>query len=230
MHIGLIGVGRMGKALAGKLVDHVILCIYDRDSGKMEALANELNVSTAKDMEQIAALGTVILAVPDREVIDCIKAFNNMPHPLTIINVATNVKQQTLEENAASHLKCIGVKFVGHAGEMLLGQRPVIIVDERLPDLVPQVEELFQMVGQVIVGNSDIVSEINTIAAEHVLAAGVHIEANLRQQNITDPLIIKSAIRQVAAGTLKAYADGNLGPFAKEIVQTIREKLKTYEM
>ncbi len=230
MHIGLIGVGRMGRALAAKLVDHVILCVYDREFSKMEALANGLNVSNAEGMEQIARLGTVILAVPDSEVINCINIFNNMPHPVTVINVATNVKQKTLEETAASHVKCIGVKFVGHAGEMLLGQRPVVIVDERVPELVPRVEEIFQLVGQVIVGDSDIVSEINTIAAEHVLAAGVHIEAGLRQQNITNPIIIRSAIRQVAAGTLKAFADGNLGPFAQEIVHNIQEKVKTYKM
>lgn len=226
MQVGLIGIGRMGRVLAQRLKDHVELTIYDRDPENMAVTQKELGVRTASGLEDLAGLGAVILAVPDPEVINCIKDFNQLKTPMVIINIATNVAQHVLEETAAKHVRCIGVKFVGHAGEMALGLTPVIIVNERPAELTDVVKKIFAPVGQVMVGKADIVSYINTSAAEKALEAAVNIEEGLKQQGITDPDIIKSAIRQVAAGILKAYADQDLGPFARQVVRAVKAKLK----
>lgn len=225
MDVGLVGIGRMGEVLARKLAGIVNLYLLDRDLCRTQQLAAELNVSAANNLAEIAQLGRVILAVPDREVISCLKDFNEMKQPLVVINVATNVAQRVLNEIAAAHIKCIGVKLIAHAGEMALGLEPVIIVNERPPELVDEAVALFQPVGKVVVGRADVVSSVNMAAAEAALAAAVQIEENLHLQGITDPLIIKSAIRQVAAGILKAYANNDLGPFARDVVQALKAKL-----
>ncbi len=226
MQVGIIGVGRMGRELARRLKDHIELTIFDRDAAFLATVANEFAIPAAASIDEVAAVGTVILAVPDPEVINCIKDFNQRPAPLTVINIATNVAQHVLEEAAAPHVRCIGVKFVGHAGEMSLGLDPVVIVNERPAALVDTAKAIFGPVGQVVVGKADTVSAINTAAAEKALEAAVYIEEALRQQGITDPAIVKSAIRQVAAGVLKAYADQDLGPFARQIVRAVRAKFK----
>lgn len=226
MQVGLIGVGRMGRELARRLAGHVDLTVYDRDPASLEAVCNELQINAAASTEELAALGTVILAVPDLEVINCLKDFNQLKLPLVVINVATNVAQHVLEESAAKHIRCIGVKFIGHAGEMTLGLDPVIIINERPAELVPLVKEIFAAVGPVVVGKADLVTSINTLAAAKALEAAVHIEEALQQQGVTSPDMVRSAIRQVAAGVLKAYADGDLGPFAREIVRAVRAKMK----
>ncbi len=225
MEIGLVGVGRMGSVLAKLLIGHVKLCLFDRNSEHLCQMAKELNsrmVTNLKDMEKI---GVLILAVPDNEVIGCIKEFNQSPHPMIIINIATNIAQYMLDEIVASHVKCISIKFIGQADEMALGQRPVIIINKSPVEIVPQMIELFQRIGQVLVGEADIVHFINKTAAKGALEAAVSIEERLREEGITDKDIIKSAIRHVAAGTLKAYADGNMGPFAREIVESVRNRL-----
>ncbi len=226
MQIGLIGIGRMGKVLAEKFAAASMdVTVFDRDLAYAEQVAGELGIRAAGSMEEMAELGTVVLAVPDREVISCIKDFNQIKRPLTVINIATNVAQHVLEETAAGHVRCIGVKFVGQAAEMALGSRPVIIVNDRPVDLVQEAKAIFESAGQVFVGKADIVTAINTIAAEKVLEAAVHIEDSLRRQGVTEPAVVKSAIRQVAAGILKAYADDNLGPFAREIVRAVQAKM-----
>jgi len=224
MKIGLVGVGRMGRVLANSLVGHVELCLFDRKEEQMKGLATELAISTVDKLEDIVKMGTVILAVPDHEVVSCIKIFNQLKEPMTVINIATNVAQHMLEKIAAPHVKCICIKFIGHADEIALGQRPVIIINQFPSEIVPEMVEIFQRVGQVLVGRADIVQTINTIAAEKALEAAVGIEETLQRQNIIDQAIIKSAIKQVAAGILKAYADGNMGPFAREIVQSVKSK------
>jgi len=226
MQVGLIGGGRMGRELARRLKDHVELTIFDRDAAFLATVQNELGIPAAGSIDELAAIGTVILAVPDPEVVNCIKDFNQLKTPITVINIATNVAQHVLEETAVPPVRCFGVKFVGQAGEMSLGLDPVIVIDSRPAGLVPVAREIFASVGHVIVGKADIVSLVNNAAAAKALEAAVHIEETLRQQGVDDPAIVKSAIRMVAAGVLKAYADQDLGPFARQIVRAVRAKMK----
>ena len=52
----------------------------------------------------------------------------------------------------------------------------------------------------------------------------MHIESTLRHKlDVGDSAVIQSAIGQVAAGTLKAYAAGDLGPFARDIVRQLKK-------
>lgn len=226
MEIGLVGVGRMGKVLAQLLAGHVTLCLFDRNGEAMNEVATRLNIRTVTQLEDIITTQTVILAVPDHEVVSCIKVFNQIKSPLRVINIATNVDQSMLESIAAPHVQCICIKIIGHADEIALGQRPVIVVNESPLALVPEMVDIFQHVGQVLIGRADVVQFINSIAAEKALEAAVGIEETLKQHQITNPLIINSAIGQVASGIIKAYADGNMGPFAREIVQSVRKKTK----
>lgn len=227
MPVGLVGVGRMGKALTAKLAGHIELVLFDRDNTELIAVAGEYNTKISESLEDIAAIGTVILAVPDREVISCIKVFNRLPQPLTVINIATNVDRHVLRETAGRNVKCISAKIIGQADEMMAGQRPVIMVDDHPVEMVAATAEIFSKVGDVIIGRADLVAQINRMAAEKVLTAAVTIEETLRRQKITDQAIINNAIGQVAVGILKAYANSNLGPFAREIVQQVRTKLRT---
>jgi hypothetical protein len=216
----------MGGVLATRLAGQVELYLFDRERERLQITANKLGCVAVTSLEEAAAVGIVILAVPDREVVDCIKAFNQMSQPLIVINIATNVTQLMLEQVAAEHIQCIGVKFVGQAGEMAEGQRPVIIIDEQPAALVTLAKTIFQTVGQVMTGRADVVAAINTIAAKKALEAAVQIEESLQCCHITERAIVQSAIRQVAAGILKAYADGTMGPFARDIIADIRTKIK----
>lgn len=226
MRIGLIGVGRMGKVLAGRMREYAEVCVFDRDPEKLAVVSHELELPVATGFDELAEIGLVVLTVPDREVVSLIKDFNLIQKPLIVINLATNVAQIVLEETALPHVRCTGVKLIGHAGEIGLGERPVIIANDRPADLVPIARELFEPIGEVIVGKSDSVTAINTIAVQKALEAAVAIEETLISGGVTDSLVIQSAIRQVAAGIMKAYTQDDLGPFAREIVRAIRAKMK----
>jgi len=226
MRIGLIGTGRMGKELIRRLAKKVTMVIYDRNPAILKAVTREWKVEVAESLEALVDCSAVILAVPDKDVVGCIKAFNRLDTAVVIINVATNITQIELEQVAAASVRCISVKIVGHAGEMALGGDPVVIVNERPQELVVMAKKLFAPVGQVVQGNADIVQMINTVAAEKALAAAVEIEEVLLHQGINDDEIIRGAIRQVAAGIIKAYADQELGPFARDIVRGVWAKIK----
>ena len=226
MRIGIIGIGRMGRVLAVRLAEATELTLFDVNTDKVAKVAAATGAKVGEKLDEAALCDAVILALPDREVIDCVKEFNQLHRsPITVINIATNVAQSVLEHAAAPHVRCISAKFIGHAGEMAAGARPVIIVHDNPQELVPLATELFAHAGDVIVGNSDVVTMINTVAAEKAIEAAVLIEESLRMKGFSDPVIAKSAIGQVAAGIVKAYATDNLGPFAREIVRSVKKKL-----
>lgn len=226
MRVGIVGVGRMGRVLAVRLANAVDLALFDVNAEQLTKIAAATGAKAGANLAEAALCDAVILALPDREVIDCLKEFNQMRRSqITVINVATNVAQSVIEHTAAPHVRCISAKFIGHAGEMAAGSRPVIVVHDNPTELVQITTEIFSHVGDVLVGNSDVVTTINTIAAEKALEAAVMIEENLRIRGFADPAIAKSAIGQVAAGIVKAYATDNLGPFAREIVRAVKKKL-----
>jgi hypothetical protein len=216
----------MGRILAVRLAETTELTLYDVNSKQLDKVAAAIGAKAGASLEEVALSDAVILALPDREVIDCLKEFNQIRRSaITVINVATNVAQSVLEHTAAPHVHCISAKFIGHAGEMASGARPVIIVHSEPAELVSLATEIFSHVGDVLTGNSDVVTTINTIAAEKAIEAAVLIEESLRMRGFSDPAIAKSAIGQVAAGIVKAYAADDLGPFAREIVHSVKKKL-----
>ncbi|MDF2501289.1 MAG: hypothetical protein K0Q77_2003 [Anaerosporomusa subterranea] len=226
MRIGIVGIGRMGRVLAVKLAEVAELTLYDVNSDRLAKVAAATGAKVGASLEEAALGDAVILALPDREVIDCLKDFNQIRRsPITVINVATNVAQSVLEHTAAPHVHCISAKFISQAGEMAAGARPVIIVHDTPEELVPLTTEIFAHVGDVLIGNSDVVTTINTVAAEKAIEAAVLIEESLRMKGFSNPAIAKSAVGQVAAGIVKAYAADNLGPFAREIVHSVKKKL-----
>ena len=217
----------MGSVLATRLAGSWRLAIYDRNSHKAAAVAAATGAVVLSGLTEAAACGRVILAVPDKEVLSCLQEFNAIEQELVVFNVATNVPQTIVENAAASHIRCISVKIIGHAGEMALGFDPVIVVNEQPQSLTKVARQIFSAVGHVIVGQADQVTEINTVAAEKALEAAVRIEDELHRRGYEQTEVIQSAISQVAAGILKAYANDDLGPFAKEIVREVQSKMST---
>lgn len=222
--IGLIGLGRLGKIVVARLANYHQLVIYDRNTELVSSIAQLYGISAAGSLDEVARCNMVLLALPDKEIINCIHQLNAFKREMLVINMATNMPQSVAEQAAILPVRCMSVKFVGHAGEMSLGFNPVIIVNQYPEDQVQAVSRLFEPVGQVIVGQADMVTAINTIAAEKAVEAGVLIEENLKAGGYNDPAIIQSAISQVGAGILKAYASNDLGPFAQEIVKKVKMK------
>lgn len=224
--IAIVGVGRMGKVLAQALSRRFSLYLYDRNVAQARYVAAEIGAIACRSFAEVAQIGTVILAVPDREIAVCVAKFNALKVPVVLINIATNVSQKSITQKAESPVTCVSAKFVAHAGEMALGHEPLIIIHSDPAEYVDFLKKIFASVGEVMVGDSDLVTIVNTLAAQNALRTGVLIEQGLRDRGVTDDRVIRRAIQLVAAGTLKAYAAGDLGPFARNLVCSIREQLQ----
>lgn len=229
MKAGIIGAGRMGKILAQRLATQHEVFLYDDDPAAAEATAQALGLRAAASLIGEAA-DALVLAVPDAAVKPCIEMLLAQQTTAAVFSVATNISREILAEMAGPTLQCQNVKIIGHAGEMSRGGQPVIVVDEADPALAKVAAELFAPVGRVVVAAADLVKTINVIATEQALKAAVAIEQALRAAGIDDPAMLDGALSVVAPGVLKAYAEDDLGPFARGIVSALRDKTKPTEL
>ena len=221
MKAGIIGAGRMGKILAERLAGRHEVFLYDADPAAAQVAAQALGLRAAANLAGESA-DALVLAVPDAAVRPCIEMLLAQQTTALVFSVATNISREILAEMAGAALRCLNVKIIGHAGEMSRGGQPVIVVDKADPALAAVAAELFAPVGSVVVAEADLVKTINVIATEQALKAAVAIEQALCAAGIDDRKMMDGALSVVAPGVLKAYAEDDLGPFARGIVCALR--------
>jgi 3-hydroxyisobutyrate dehydrogenase len=112
--VGMIGLGAMGVGMAKNLAKAGFLTvIYNRTSEKAQSLAQELNVSHALSIEELAAQVNVIcLCVSrDEDVLEVIEAISRTVLPNTIVIDMSTVSSHTARQ-AAAILACKDVDFL----------------------------------------------------------------------------------------------------------------------
>ena len=222
MNITIVGSGRMGKILAAALASRHEVALYDADRESAASVAGSLKLRVLATMAEAVA-DAVVLAVPDKAVAACVAELARTGRDWTVFSVATNISREMLAGMAGGGVRLLNVKIIGHAGEMSRGSRPVLVIDRGEADLVELARQVFAPVGALVVGEADQVQRINSVATAEALRAAVAVETALQKEGITDPALVRGALAQVAPGVLRAYAEDDLGPFAREIVAKIRE-------
>lgn len=222
MNITIVGSGRMGKILAAALASRHEVALYDADRESAASVAGSLKLRALATMAEAVA-DAVVLAVPDKAVASCVAELARTGRAWNVFSVATNISREMLAGMAGGGVRLLNVKIIGHAGEMSRGSRPVLVIDRGEADLVELARQVFAPVGALVVGAADQVQRINSVATAEALRAAVAVETALQKEGITDPALVRGALAQVAPGVLRAYAEDDLGPFAREIVAKIRE-------
>ncbi len=222
MKVGVIGAGRMGRILAERIAaDHDVV-LYDANIQGAVVVAEALKLTSVDSLSALN-VDAVVMAVPDNAVAPCLTELHESGKNFNAFSVATNISRETLASFEREGVRCLNVKIIGHAGEMGRGAKPVIVIDQGDSEMIRVAQQLFANVGQVVTGDADQVKLINSVATEEALKAAVSIEKALMAAGISDAVIIRGALSQVAPGVLKAYAEDDLGPFARKIVKALRD-------
>lgn len=210
----IVGSGRMGSFLAKKLSSSYQVSVYDKSYEKAEALSKNCDVFAVKKTELNQAQ-LVILALASEVIPQAIEELESFLNPsAVIVNIATTFPHR----NLSAKLEKVSAKIIGHAKEMAKGEKPVIIMEGNSQNAKEMVRGVFQNIGTVIEGSTDMVSKINTIASKQGVIAALEIKKALGEMELDDE-IITAAIRIVGAGTMKAFALGDIGPFVQAIVR-----------
>ncbi|KJS87334.1 MAG: hypothetical protein JM58_04620 [Peptococcaceae bacterium BICA1-8] len=215
----IIGSGRMGSFLARKLSGIYQVYVYDRDREAAESLSQSSNALVVNKTELNKA-DLVILALASEVIPRALEEVEGYLAPnAVLVNIATTFAHIALNTNKNK----VSAKIIGHAKEMDLGEKPVIIIEGDDDASREVVKEVFQNIGNVFEGSTDLVSKINTISSRFGIIAALEIKKALGEMDL-DEEIITAAIRIVAAGTMKAFAVGDVGPFAQAIINEYQSK------
>ncbi len=223
MEISVIGAGRMGRILAARMSAEHEVSVFDANRQDAIAVAESLKLKVIDSLAEMDA-DAVVLAVPDSSVGLCINELQKNLKRWNVFSVATNISREMLAAMPGENVRCLNVKIIGHAGEMNRGSQPVIVIDNGDNEMVQMAQQIFGLVGKVLCGEADQVKQINSVATEEALKAAVEIERILTAAGIVDPELIRGALSQVGPGVLRAYAEDDLGPFARNIVNAIRDR------
>lgn len=222
MKIGIIGIGHMGRNIAQRLAPHVDLLLYNRTYEKAAVWADKIGARVVDSLDGLNDCELLLMVVPAKETMACLQSFNERAKPVKLVNLATSVSVRDLQAAAAKHVQIICAKIISHAVEMDKGEKPLVMVDQLPEEVSTTAMRVMSLIGDTLLGDTDTVNRVNTIAARLALENCIELENRLKQAGIADERIIKQAMSQVAPGTMKACALGLLGPFALDIVEQIK--------
>jgi len=218
--VSVVGCGRMGSFLAERFNSDYELIVVDKNLNAATRLSNKLKCLGSNSYDVLDDADIIVLALPTEVMVEAVKQIiQKLTKSPVVVNIATTASDTEIEKTLKKNINLISAKIIGHAAEMRKGERPIIIIDES-KDLKTKLEvaRLFSKVGTVVFGNVQQVALINTVSSEEGIKTALRIKERLLKQNVPEQLI-DFAIRNVAAGTMKAFTEGNIGPFAQKIIE-----------
>jgi len=221
--IAIIGVGRMGGLIADKISPFYDLILIDKDARRCGLLAKQLEATATTEYSLLSQADCIILALPAAIIPEAIKEISPfLQREQLLINISTDTEMSVFKP-VKGLCKLASAKIIGHALQMAGGELPMIIVDAEDEHDRRRTAEIFGKIGTVGFGKEKVVMEINHIASEEGIKAAYNIKKRLKELNIPDEYL-SFAIRNVACGTMNAFALGDAGPFAQKIIKQISEK------
>lgn len=220
--VSIIGVGRMGSLLAHKISYDYNLILIDKDLRKCGLLAQEIGALATGEYSMLKLSDYIITALPAGiipNVLEDIKPY--LSENQILINISTDTEKDAFKP-VKGLCKLASAKIIGHALNIAAtGELPLVLIDADDESARQKTAEIFAHLGCTCYGSEKTVKLINNIASEEGIKAALAIEARLKELNVP-PEYISFAIRNVACGTMNAYALGEAGPFVQKIIERLK--------
>lgn len=220
MNVVVIGAGRMGSLVARKLPANVNKIVVDTDIDKAKSVAVEIGGTGGSDVSVAREADVIILTLPTEIIAPVAAQLAGVVRPdALVLNLAT--ASDTSEAlSKAPGLVMVPAKIVGHAREIAAGTRPLVAVDAPSDVVLDLVRDLLRDFGSVVRGPEYLVRITNTIASEEGVKAALAMQERLKAAGVPEEWIIP-AIQGPGAGTMRAYAAGDMGPFVRALVERL---------
>jgi len=221
LKVAVIGAGRMGSIVGKQLPSNVEKLIIDTNEEKAKACAEEiggtyaLTLDAAKDADII----DVVLPTPAvNPVIDQLAGI--VKDGAIIMNMATSayVDEAIRAKNPKIHI--VDTKIIGHAMSMSQGSPCFVVVNTKDTEIFKTIQSILPGYKKVVMGNSDVVSEINAIGSSEGIRAAVKVRKMLKKYDVPkewEDIVIYT----VCAGTMRSYVENDLGHFARELADKL---------
>jgi pyrroline-5-carboxylate reductase len=204
--IGIIGVGRLGEAIARRLPKEIALLLADKKVTKAKRLAQELGAMRKTAKEAFEQSDVVLLVVPPDEICPLIKKYHMRMKPNAIlVNMASSIATSVvLDLVKRQDIKVVGAKVIGQAYAISKGHKAIFILSISDPFVHHRLKDLFGLIGKVIIGEEMMVKKVNDEATRFGLKLAIDLQKKL-EAICSSHEIIDVAIKTVAVGTILEY-------------------------
>jgi len=224
IRIGILGTGRLGKALAKVLGEHYKVFGWDVNIKKAKQVTKQCNVNFVPDLQQVLMSDLVLLCIPADEVI---MFFRNLPADETyrcvFLNLATDIDTRSMTEELKLHrLRVIGLKPIGQFAAMRHRVPTTFVTSHEDPEDLRILRKVFAPIGNICIGDELHVRAINRVATKLALQFCVNFESAI-QPCAEDLEWSVSALKSVAVGTMLDYPPDSNNAYIASILREIAE-------
>jgi len=220
----VIGAGRMGTVVVGQLPKDTKKVIIDNDLEKARLLADRAGGIASDDLESVADADLVAVVLPTPVVNQTVnRLLDILKEGALILNMATTARIETALLDKNRSVSVVDAKVIGHATSISKGEPGIVVVDCEDADKFDRIRNQFPGFYRVVRGDASRVEQINTIASAEGIRAAVTVKKKLAALNI-DPAWIDVAVKTVLAGTIRSFADDDLGHFARQLVEQLEKE------
>ena len=206
INVGIIGVGRLGQAVARRLAPNVNLLLADKVTARANKLASELTAKAKTVKEAFLKSDVLLLLLSPSDICPLVKKYSKtMKSNALLVNMATSLAtEEVRKEIEREDIRVAGAKLIGQAYAILKGYQAIFILSTGDPCVVDLLEYLFSPIGKIIVGDEMLAGRINTEATRFGLRLAIDLRKQL-EKICSSKEIIDIAIKTVAVGTIQDY-------------------------
>ncbi|MEA4892511.1 MAG: NAD(P)-binding domain-containing protein [Peptococcaceae bacterium] len=221
----VLGAGRMGSFVGLQLPREVKKVIVDTDEPKAKKLAEEVGGRYFLGLEGVGEADIIAIVLPAPAIPEISRGLlKHAKKGAVIINMATNGKVEEEVKAARPDLHFVDAKIIGHAGAMSAGAPSYVVVNTGDQEVYEKISYILPGYTKVVMGDSDLVPEINTIGSTEGIRAAVEVRKQLKKYNIPkdwEDIVIYT----VCAGTMRAYVDDDLGGFGRALADRLEAEI-----
>lgn len=204
--VGIVGVGRMGEAIARRLPKDINVLLADKEANGAKKLACALSVRAETIRETFLESDVVLLIVPPAAVYPLVREYGDIMKPnALLVNMATSIVTDNVQKEVKRRdIKVVGAKVIGQAYALLKGYKAVFILSTSDPLVVDLLKYLFSSIGRVIVCDEMLAEKINAEATRFGLRLAIDLRKQLKKICDSEE-IVDVAVKTVAVGTILDY-------------------------
>lgn len=204
--VGIVGAGRLGRALGGRLRPGAQVVFSDLDPRRAKQAAKQTGAASAPEREVLDGAEYLLVCIPPDQVPGFFRRAEaaSAAGPL-YLNTATDVDTPALvRELGLRRCRVMGLKPVGQFAAIARGVPVTFVTAHTDPGDLARVRRLFAPLGPVQVGDERGVGALNRLATRLALRFCLELPAQLAAAG-SDPAWAVPALRGVVAGTLLDY-------------------------
>ncbi|MBQ7535296.1 MAG: NAD(P)-binding domain-containing protein [Stomatobaculum sp.] len=215
----VLGAGRMGSVAAEQLPGDVRKLIVDMDEAAAKRIAEKTGGEAHTDYESLSLADVVFLVLPATVIPKAAEeAASHMKTGAVLVNMST--KGEFPEDLAARYpsLSIVCAKIIGHADSMREGAPSLVVTDTEDEKVLELLRYLLPGYAGVVQGDVTLVPKLSTIASTEGIRAAVRVKKQAEALGIPEGWF-RPLIYTVCAGTARAFIDGNMGEFARQLAE-----------